>query len=392
MKVCLLSRRTAPEFSGSGIRSVKQAKELVSHGHQVALLTATPTPDRVPDIAIESVDLPGWFYGDNSVPEPFRIPYLPVLVAKFVRAFTATRPDVVHAIGVGSWFSLAGLFAAQLLRIPTVAEVTLVDGDDPVTLARNRLGALKVPLLRGASATVCISPALVERCIQADFPLARVHLISNPVDTERFAPASPDERRRLAREFEIAHAEHVFVSVGAVIDRKGARDIAEAFARFHERTGEGHLVFVGPLDDDDYVGRVRQYVRDNDLERRVVFAGRSDRVDAWMKVADTFVFASRSEGLGTVLIEAMASGLPVVSRKLEGITDYLLGDDEYGLSVNSTDDMVEAMLQIYQDPGFRERISGAGRTRAVEHFSSAHICESYEQLYSDVVHTPTSHT
>jgi glycosyltransferase involved in cell wall biosynthesis len=385
MKVCLLSRRTPPEFSGAGIRTVNQAKELVAHGHKISLMTATSNSRRVPGIAVEPVELPSWFYGDESVSEPFRVPYIPVLIAKFVRAFVATRPDVVHAIGVGSWFSLAGLFAAQLLRIPTVAEVTLVGGDDPVTLANTRLGALKAPLLRAASATVCISPALVERCLQAGLPESKIKLISNPVDTQKFAPVPEQEKLELTEEMEVPRATHVFLTVGAVTHRKGSLEIAKAFAEFFEHTGEGYLIFVGPLYDDEYVSHVRRFLRARGLNRHVEFAGRSERVHSWMKVADTFLFASRNEGLGTVVVEAMASGLPVVSRRLAGITDYLLGDDEYGLTVGTIEGMVEAMTQIHNGRELRERITRAARIRAVELFSSSYICESYERLYSDLV-------
>ena len=84
-----------------------------------------------------------------------------------------------------------------------------------------------------------------------------------------------------------------------------------------------------------------------------------------MQAADVFVFPSRREGFGTVMVEAMACGLPCVVTELPGITDFIFGaSGERGVIVQQEDDraLAAAVVSVLADPARSARI-GCGRTR-----------------------------
>jgi glycosyltransferase involved in cell wall biosynthesis len=130
---------------------------------------------------------------------------------------------------------------------------------------------------------------------------------------------------------------------------------------------------------------LRRRVAERGLEGRVVFAGRSDRVEDYLRAADLFVFPSVFEALGISLVEAAACGLPAVASRTGGIVD-VVEHERSGLLVAPGDarDLARSLLALARDPGRREAMGARARELAVSGFDERDVLEGYRALFREV--------
>ena len=136
------------------------------------------------------------------------------------------------------------------------------------------------------------------------------------VDTEKFRTA---ERKDVRSEFGIPADAFMMLTVGELFPRKNQKVLIDAMK--HLKDLPIHLVLCG---NGILLEELQQQCRDNGVENRVHFAGYRRDIPGVMKDCDLYLFPSKREGLGLAGIEAMASGLPVVSSNINGILDYMI--------------------------------------------------------------------
>jgi glycosyltransferase involved in cell wall biosynthesis len=136
----------------------------------------------------------------------------------------------------------------------------------------------------------------------------------------------------------------------------------------------------GPLQ-----GALVTRTRELGLEHRVRFLGHRSDVEVVLAALDTFVLSSVSEGLSNTILEAMATGLPVVATRVGG-ADELVVDGDTGLLVSpgAPREMAGALRRLATDGRARRAMGAAGRTRAESEFALSTMIERYENLYVDL--------
>ena len=386
MRILIVSTVVPPEFSGAGLRSVKQAQCLAENGHRVTVLTATTAPKTFSGINIFSFySIAQRFVGQGSLRNLVSFLSIPLLIAQFVHLYYCYRPDVVHCIGLSSWFSWASILTGFVLHIPTVSEATLIGSDDLSANQNKKLGFLKTWAFRQSSALVGISPAVADSFASAGAALEKIHVIPNPVDTDEFYPRSPSEKDKLRKGLGLSNFKHVFLSVGVLSKRKGSESMVRAFSLVHERCPDSCLALIGPHPQENVLAGIKRLANDRDLAGQLLLPGKSERVADWMGAADIFLFGSEREGLGTVVVEAFSSGLPVIAIELPGVTDYLIGNDERGFRASSVEQMAEAMVELTRQPELRFAMARAAREDAKRRFEINTVCQQYIGLFKQVV-------
>ncbi len=115
------------------------------------------------------------------------------------------------------------------------------------------------------------------------------------------------------------------------------------------------------------------------------FVGEVADVGNYLAACDVFLYPSRHEGLGSILLDAMAFGLPVVATRVGGIPE-IIGEGVNGLlcEVDDIAGLTAAVMTLYSDPGLRERFSAANRERARQ-YSAAVMTKRYVEVYRDVL-------
>ena len=165
-----------------------------------------------------------------------------------------------------------------------------------------------------------------------------------------------DDREALREEFKLAPDALVILSVGRLSQEKGHVDLIAAFARLRElwRDDRLRLVLVG---DGPEKPKLLQQAEELDVTDQVIFAGHRDDAKRFYGIANVFALPSYSEGTPNVLLEAMASGVPVVATAVGGIPE-LATDGHTALLVPPTNpaELAGAIQKLLQSADLRNEL------------------------------------
>lgn len=270
------------------------------------------------------------------------------------------RPDVVHVATPGP-VGLCGLAVARLLGIPVVGSYHTELGPYALHLTRDLLVAQAtegyVDWFYRQCTTVLAPTASVAATLRAR-GYRDVGIWGRGVDHELFHPRRRDE---LLRTQLLVGADALLLSVGRISHEKRLDSLLQAYAALTRALPSVRLLIVGD-------GPARR-----ELERTapagVAFYGeaRNEELARLYAAADLFCFASTTDTFGQVLLEAAASGLPVVAAGAGGALD-LVGDRETGLLVPPDDAgaFAAALLELLQSPATRAVYGAAARSAAID--------------------------
>lgn len=279
--------------------------------------------------------------------------------AALLEAFGRARPDAVLAelghVGVKA------LDACARARLPLIVYFHGYDVTVRPLLERNADGYRR--MFRQAAALVGCSQRMREDLIALGAPPEKTHYVPCGVDPERFVAGDPSS------------APPVFISVGRFVDKKAPELTILAFERVLRSFPEAQLRMVG---DGELRGACHDIVVALEIADSVRFLLRQplDVVAAEMRGARAFVQHSvvaidgDSEGMPISVLEASATGLPVVSTRHAGIPEVVV-EGETGFLVDEHDigAMAAHMERLIADPALAARLGRAGRARVAERFT-----------------------
>ena len=310
----------------------------------------------------------------------------------------ASDYDMIH-FHVLWWGSLIAAGWAKKHSIPTVYQSVLLDSDTPGNIRKERFGKIKVNLLKNFSCILAISDFLAQDYLENGFIKEQVVTLMNSVDTSLFQPLSiDDEKTRLRQRFGLPINSTILIFVGSVIQRKGVDVLVEAFKQVSQNIPDVFLLLVGPHTkhenpslDENWIVALQNSLAEANLTSRTSFLGLvSDRqvlADLY-RASDLFVFPSRVEGLGNVILEAMASGLPVVVSDLP-VFEGVIRHNENGVTVPVEDipATAQAIIKLINAPILAEEYGRKAREDAVQNFSfsswQSRLVEVYQRLITD---------
>ncbi len=174
-----------------------------------------------------------------------------------------------------------------------------------------------------------------------------------------------------------------FGTVGRLSAVKNHETLIRAFARLLEQIPDATLYIAGRGELEE---KLKDLTRQLRIEAKVVFLGFRSDIPDLLRQWDVFVFPSLREGLPLSLLEAMASGLPVIAANVGGIPE-IFPSDPIGILVEPTDEdeLTQAMQMLAQKtPRDLQVLGENARRRALEHFSAAGMVEKYQRLYGNV--------
>ena len=219
-----------------------------------------------------------------------------------------------------------------------------------------------------------------------------IEVIPNGVDLKRFRPAvNEEERRNLRASLGIANHRKVVITVGAVHPRKGSDLLLEAWARLTKENTETELFLVGLRKDLSYPDlaefrhKIEALIAQSGAPDRVHFTGLVRNIEDYLRVSDVFVFPSMREGMPNVVLEAMASGVPVILTPFIGLSDdFGKNGEEYLLADRDPEVLASAMSQLLNDDGFRTRLGQSGRNWVERTMDLEKSLDRYAALYKEL--------
>ena len=301
----------------------------------------------------------------------------------------APRIDVVHLHGF-SQKSVLVIALAKLLGKRIVIKLTSVGHDDPESM--RAAGLMMWTAYRQADAFIGVTPRFADGFESTGLERRRFVFIPNGVDLNRFTPASPATRADLQRELRVPTGDPVVLFVGFFSREKNPDILSEAWLSLLDRGMTSTLVLIGATTGPYYeidaglAERIKSRAEQRGVSDRIVFVESTDRIEDYYRSADIFALPTVREGLPNVLLEAMASGLPPVITRLEGVTDWIVNPGVTGELVASADSaaFAAALAPLLTSPERREAFGAAARADVSARFDIARTAtqtlEVYEQL------------
>lgn len=309
--------------------------------------------------------------------------------AATARLVRRCRPDLV----VAHWVIPNGPPAMLAARLGGVPLVVSLHGSDLFLAERARpIGGRARGVFRAAAAVTACSPDLAERAMRLGALPAATLTIPYGVDHERFRPADPAARGATRRELGLRPDERLVLAGGRLVHKKGLDVAIAAFATEAVRAaGPARLVLFGY---GDLLEALRAQAARLGLADRVLFTGRveRDRVPALYSAADSFLLpsvhdhAGNVDGLPNTLIEAMATGLPIVASDVVGVPTVIDHGIE-GLLVPEGDAAAlgAALGGLLADPARAAALGRAARARVERELTWPQIARRFIAVYREAV-------
>ncbi|GGX58635.1 glycoside hydrolase [Streptomyces minutiscleroticus] len=400
MRVCFVSRRYWPAVSGMSAYAENLLRSLTAAGHEVTLVSqyrgdrrgravyggGPPPPERVPDgvrlVALESL-------GEQAVGEgrPADFEADVAALRDTITGLHARAPlDVLHA-QYGYPPGLAALEASDLLGVPAVVSIQGGDGHWVGTCCATHRAAIR-RVLRDTPALLIGSPSFkAEVAARHRVPAERFTVVPGATDTDRFRPAPGREPGALGDP-------PVLLYHGRIDARKGVLDLLEAVRMLREGGRRLRLLVSGTGPDLD---RLTRRARRPDLSDAVEVLGPTGYHDApaVYRRGDVFVSPTWAEGFSNTILEAMASGLPVVSTDVVGVVDCVR-DGVNGLLVppHAPHALAGAVARMLDDAPLRHRLARTALAQVLDEWSwpvaAARIGAVYEEVCAQWPTTSTS--
>ena len=215
---------------------------------------------------------------------------------------------------------------------------------------------------------VCVSKGVADFSASvAGLNPSKLVVIPNSVDAELFARAT---------QFGIPAGSRILISIGRLERQKGFDVLLDAVSLLTPLPEETYFVIVGDGPD------LTSFLKQAELTNRVRFLGRRDDVPNLLAASTAFILSSRWEGMPNVVLEAMATGLPVVATQVEGVSE-LIRDGINGLVVapDQPAELANAILRILSQPDFSRNAGLNSQSIVAKEFTIQHTTGAYAKLY-----------
>jgi glycosyltransferase involved in cell wall biosynthesis len=386
MRVCFISRRFFPTISGMSVYAANLLRELVRNGVDATLVSQYRSdalgkkvygggaPPDVAGVKVIGLELVGEQNGGDFETDILRI-------FETVKREHNDKPfDLLHA-QYGYPTGFAALTASKWLNVPNVVSIQGGDGHwVGVGCCATHRDAMRVVLENANEILIGSRSFAHEVEVNHRVDSSGFTIVPGAVDTNRFAPR---ENWR-AGEFIDAERPRILYH-GRVDSRKGAIDLLEAFARLlPEIKTKPVLIYSGIGPDFDVV---KERVGELNLTESVKLRGyvEYESVPEIYRTCDVFASPTYAEGFSNTILEAMASGLPIVSTKAVGVVDCLR-NNENGLlvEIGNIAELKNALQDLLHNFDLRRKLAASALEECRSVYSWEKIGQQIIEIYERV--------
>ncbi len=377
MKILIITHEYPPVGGGGANACLNLTREYAAMGHEVTVVTVwfsgLPEEERHENVHIIRLKARRKHIEHCNFPE--MLDYLWKAMIRASALQKRERFDICQA-----FFAIpAGPVACYLkLRYGLPYLIRFGGGDIPGFQERFRLlykalGPFEAFIWKQADALIANSRGLKKLALDF-YDKKEIRIITNGVDTSHFHPSYKKGSKGGAAGIEL-----LFVS--RLIERKGLQYILPMLPELQREAKKPlHLTVVG---DGPYRRELEKIAADMALGSCVTFVGqkKKEELPAYYQAADIFILPSRKEGMPNVVLEAMASGLPIVMTPCEG-SEELIGDNGYAAPVEQ---FQEKLLALCVQDEERRRMGEASLRLVEERFQWKGIAGQYTAVMEAIL-------
>lgn len=364
-----------PTFGGSGVLATELGLELSGKGHEVHFITYSQP------VRLELLNSKVHFHEVNVSEYPLfhYQPYELALSSKLVDMVKIHKIDVLH-VHYAIPHAYAAYMAKKMLHEEgiDVPIVTTLHGTDITLVGSHPFYKTAVTFsINKSDAVTSVSQNLKEDTQRLFRTKKEIKVVPNFIDIDKYKITYKDCDRDLLALPE----ERVITHVSNFRPVKCIGDVIEIFYRIQKEL-PAKLIMVGEGPERK---EAEQLCRTHNIEDKVVFLGNSSEVDKILCFSDLFLLPSQTESFGLAALEAMASGVPVISSNSGGIPEVnIQGVSGFLSPVGAIDEMVQNALKILKDDTVLETFKKGAQSTATK-FDIHKIVPFYEAIYEEAL-------
>lgn len=345
MKIAILVSGFPPDrIGGMEIASYNIAKHLAENGHSIHIITSSYSkhPLNKDKFVVHPVNMMG-----TKIIGPFfdQIKILPVI--------KEINPEIIHAQGI-STSGISGFTAFLIKKLLKIPYVVYGRGSDIYPFKMEKI--LVRAILNNADSVIALTEYM--RKEMQKISNKEILVIPNGIDMDRSNNLSPNFKESADTK------KKIMIFVGNLRPEKGLSYLIEAMDYITRNNINIHLLLVGEGSQRENLEKLVDKLNIND---KVTFSGKAttEEVTVYLKNSDVFVLPSLHEGFPNVLLEAMASGLPIVATDVNGVNE-IVEDRKNGFLVRpkNSKEIAEKILLLLDDEDLRKNICKENRKKA----------------------------
>jgi glycosyltransferase involved in cell wall biosynthesis len=387
----MVLNRYLPIVGGAEIQAAQLSNALKERGHNIQIVTRRLTPDllsqeMINDIPVRRLSPIGLSHMANAL-----------IIGRLIAFFIKNRKeyDLIHVHNIGP-IGIAAIVAGSLLRKPVILKApgygglrrkdTSVIQPSIYSLLLRRFilpPALWNTILRRASAIIAISQEILQEGLALGFGDLMAN-IPNGVDTVKFRPVDSQEAKfALRQRLELPQDKTLLLFSGRLAQGKRVDVLLNALPQILKHHPECHVLLAGSghMQQDSSEDRLRQMAHDLDIADHITFLGKIENIPEHLQAANIYVFPSEHEGMPNAILEAMATGLPIVASRIGGVIDLLDDDSAWLNPVGDHQAFAQSVCYILDNPDEARRRGEFVRQLTEKTYSIQAITEQYETLY-----------
>ena len=364
-----------PTYGGSGIVATELGLELATRGHEVHFITYS-NPIRldpgIPRIHYHEVEV-------SNYPLFQYPPYCLALASRMMDVAEAYDLDLLH-VHYAIPHSISAMLAQQMMapkrRLPFITtlhgtDITLV-GADPSYFPITKFSIEK------SDGVTSISEDLRNHTVEVFGVSNEIRVITNFINCDLYHP-DPEKAGALAY---APTGEKLLIHVSNFRPVKRVLDCIHILAEVRKQT-PAHLLMVGDGPDR---GPAEHLVRQLKLTPHVSFLGKQNHVERLIPLAHVLLMPSEMESFGLVALEAMSCGVAPVATYVGGVPELIVnGENGFMEPVGDIAAQANRAVELLTDDALHQRITAAGRRRALDVFCTERIIPQYERYYEQVL-------
>ncbi len=398
-RVWWLFRNFYPDLAGGSERFRRYYPGLCERGIGVEVLTSTGEPELAPVAMGEDFPLVTRIYLDKPTPGEVDKRLLQEILNLPKNAHT--RGKVIQVAGI-RWTNLIALLKLKSrgYRILMTSTIIGIERGNSSSRLRQLMRRIVNFLEHRICDKIVVSSSVMgKNRVEMGASWKQIEIISNGVDIRRYVPCSSEVQKEVRGELKIPQDAQVLLYMGGMVPRKRIHLIIDAFRIYLKNHDNALLYLVGPMkrptmfsaeDQDElveYQAQLREIAGDL-LDKSIFFTGESLSPEKWFRAADVFTFCPMNEGFGNVLVEAMSSGLPVVTTDFIGFAEELGEAGTHFLKTEDTPEAIAAAVDtVLNNRQLRKDLISHARKQIEEEHDLEVVLDRYAAIYKELANT-----
>jgi len=345
MRIVLIVNLFPPKWlAGTEIATYNIAKYLAKKGNEIHVITLRdemfPKREKLDNFFVHRVDF-----------KKIRLIGVISLWISILVKIKEIDPDMIHIQAIS--IAIPGLLSKIFLKKPYIvwgrgSDVYLPDKFTKLTSKM---------VLNNASAVIALNEDMkikMSNICKKD----EIVILPNGIELEKFKDIYLMEQESIKK---------TIIFVGTLKSVKGVKYLIKAMKIITEKSPDTSLLIVG---DGQEKEKLETLVQELNLQNSIRFAGKvtNEQIPKYMAQADLFVLPSLSEGFPLVVVEAMASGLPIVTTNVRGLPEIVQnGENGFNVEPKNPEDLAEKILLILESKDLREKMSKKNLIKANEY-------------------------